>query len=88
MKIKSGLVFNKSSGNLVGFMDLGDVNDDIEKLEMSMKELNDQKKLAPELASHMLVVMVRAILIYLPSSTVPFSQPYGESTVSTSLECH
>ena len=44
MKIKSGLVFNKSSGNLVGFMNLGDVNDDIEKSEMSMKELNDQKK--------------------------------------------
>ena len=40
-------------------MNLGDVNDDIEKLEMSVKELNDQKKQAPELASHMLVVMVR-----------------------------
>ena len=39
------MAINKSSGNLVGFMNLGDVNDDIEKLEMSMKELNDQKKI-------------------------------------------
>ncbi len=32
MKIKSGLVFNKSNGTLVGFVDLGGVNRDIEML--------------------------------------------------------
>ncbi len=32
MKIKSGLVFSRRSGNLVGFIDLGSVNRDIERL--------------------------------------------------------
>ena len=91
MKIKSGLVFNKSSGNLVGFMNLGDVNDNIEKLEMSIKEMNDQKKQAPELSITYACCdgsCYPKTIIYLPNSTIPFSQPYRESTVSTSLECH
>ena len=32
MKIKSGLVFSKRTGSLVGFLDLGSANRDIEQL--------------------------------------------------------
>ena len=32
MKIKSGLVFNRSTGRLVGFTDLGDVNNELDVL--------------------------------------------------------
>ena len=33
MKIKKGLVFNKHTGTLVGFVDLGSVNQDIDKVK-------------------------------------------------------
>ena len=47
-KIKSGLVFNKHSGRLTGFVDLGDVNRDMEQLlgleqDDSSSRLADQK---------------------------------------------
>ena len=32
MKIKSGLIFNKNTGELVGFTNLGQVNQDISKI--------------------------------------------------------
>ena len=32
MKIKSGLVFSRSTGRLVGFTDLGDVNNELDVL--------------------------------------------------------
>ena len=32
MKIKSGLVFSRSTGKLVGFTDLGDVNNELDVL--------------------------------------------------------
>ena len=35
MKIKSGLVFNKSSGRLVGFIELPEVNEELKQLEAS-----------------------------------------------------
>jgi hypothetical protein len=38
MKIRSGLVFNKHSGTLVGFVDLGNVNHDIEMLVSGRNE--------------------------------------------------
>ena len=64
MKIKSGLVFSRRSGDLVGFVNLGSVNRDIEHL------LSDGTE-TEQLASHMLVFMARAI--FKPSLVVPIA---------------
>ena len=69
MKIKSGLVYNRSSGRLVGFIELPEVSDELRKLEADI--YNDQMD-TPKLASHMLVIMVRAIFKH--SFTFPIAQ--------------
>ena len=56
MKIREGLVFNKS-GEIVGFVKTGDVNDQLRKLE----EESDKE----QLADHMLALMVRGIFLKL-----------------------
>lgn len=56
MKIKSGLVFNKHSGTLVGFVDLGSVNRDIEQVMGG----DTQDSLSWNLASQVFVIMARA----------------------------
>jgi len=64
MKIKSGLVFSKRSGGLVGFVDLGSVNRDIESLAA-----DDTDPSVVPLADQMLVFMARAV--FKPSLSVP-----------------
>ena len=66
MKIKSGLVFSKRSGSLVGFIDLGSVNRDMERLttdDMTANSSNGQ------LAKQIFVFMARAV--FHPSLAVP-----------------
>ena len=59
MKIKSGLVFSKSSGKLIGFCDLSNVNTEIDDLSYCLSgECTNQPA---KLASHMLVFMVRPV---------------------------
>lgn len=58
MKIKSGLAFSKSSGKLIGFCDLSNINTEIESLSACLSGESDQP---PKLASHMLVFMVRPV---------------------------
>ena len=45
MKIKSGLVFNKHSGTLVGFVDLGGVNRDIDHIVNGNSKPEDSSKI-------------------------------------------
>ena len=71
MKIKSSLVFNKSTNGLIGFVNLGDVNKDLETLKISLSEDATTPK-QPELADSMLVMMVRTI--FKPSFTFPVAQ--------------
>ncbi len=33
MKLKEGIVYNKTSGSVIGFTSIGDINDDLLKLE-------------------------------------------------------
>ena len=70
MKIKSGLVFSKSSGRLVGFIELSNVSSDLKKLESIMFCKNQEN--IPALADHMLVLIARAI--FKPSFTFPVAQ--------------
>uniref|UniRef100_A0A1X7UZR9 Uncharacterized protein n=1 Tax=Amphimedon queenslandica TaxID=400682 RepID=A0A1X7UZR9_AMPQE len=51
MKIKEGLVYNKFTGEIVGFTQLGDVNDDLRRLE----EGTDHP---PSVATYTLALMV------------------------------
>ena len=69
MKIHSGLVFNKNSGQLVGFTDLGEVNEDLDNLAAT---LMCESPVVPKLAEQMLVFMVRPLLK--PSYTFPVAQ--------------
>ena len=64
MKIKSGLVFSRRSGDLVRFVDLGSVNKDLERLAA-----DDKNPAEEQLADQMLVFMARAV--FKPSLAVP-----------------
>ena len=53
MKIKEGLVYNKFSGKIIGFTQLGDVNDSLLRLE--------QEGECPSVSKYCLALMVRGI---------------------------
>ena len=71
VKVKSGLVFTQSTGQSVGFVDLGKVNEELDRLAVSFNE-GEQQSSEPHLAKQMLVLMVRTI--FKPSFTFPVSQ--------------
>lgn len=77
MKI-GGLVFNKHSGSLVGFVDLGSVNEDIEVV------LGDAKKKEKKLADHAFVFMARAV--FKPTLSFPIAHYFSQS-LSGKLHC-
>ena len=64
MKIKSGLVFNKNEGRLVGFTDLGRGNSDVEELLSNESESAEEQ----QLADSVFVFMIRTI--FKPSLSV------------------
>ena len=66
MKVKSGLVFSKSSGELIGFSNLSRVNQDIEDL-LSANQTKPPHR--PSLAKKMLVFMLRPV--FKPSLSFP-----------------
>ena len=70
MKIKSGLVFDKHHGTLTGFVDLGNVVDDIEHV------LSDELS-KRELADHAFVFMARAI--FKPTLSIPVAHYFSSS---------
>ena len=57
MKVKEGLVFNKHTDEIVGFTSLGDINDDLIRLE--------QEDGQPEVAKQLLTLIVRGIMFKL-----------------------
>ena len=62
MKVKENLVYNKHTGEVVGFINLGGINNDL--LRMEDVCLQDQD-CQPTVASHLLVLLVRGIFIKL-----------------------
>ena len=54
VKIKSGLVYCTETGKLIGFCDLGTVNNEL-------YAYNAKEKRVPELATHILAIMIRGI---------------------------
>ena len=61
MKIKENLIYDKFSGEIVGFTQLGEINNELLKLERDCKSDMDH----PPLAKHLLVLMVRGIFFKL-----------------------
>ena len=57
MKVKEGLVYNKYSGEIIGFTNLGDINDQLLQIEQGGEQ--------PTVAKHVLVLMVRGIMFKL-----------------------
>ena len=58
MYVKEGLVFEKSSGAIIGYSDLGDVNNILHDAKRQFKNPNDHRR---PLAKVMLVFMVRGL---------------------------
>lgn len=67
MHVKEGLVFDKHSGDLIGFTDLGDINNHVAKLQ---RAASTSQKIEP-LAKSLLVLMVRGLF---SGFTFPYAQ--------------
>ena len=76
MKAKEELVYNKHLGKIIGFTSLGDINDELLRIE------NEDR---PKVAKHVLVLMVRGILFKMNFPYAHFGTRYF---VSHSLESH
>ena len=61
MKIKSGLVFCKATGKLVGFTELGDTNEAVAKFGKSFLEKQNMKPEDRSIAKYVVVFMVRGL---------------------------
>ena len=58
MKIKEGLVYDKHSAHIIGFVNIGDVGNQLSQLEERCRIMNTVQH--PQIATHMPVLMVRA----------------------------
>ena len=64
MRIKSGLVYDHATGNIVGFTDMGDINNKIEQFVDSCKRSEEgDGEPEVEVATHVLAFMVRGIFV-------------------------
>ena len=89
MYVKEGLVFNKSSGALIGFIELGDIDDHLRKYESVIQELGDEQK-PKELAKTMVVIMVRGALtnVVFPYAVFAGKIAEGPQLISAVLGSH
>ena len=88
MKIKSGLVFNKNTGALSGFVDLGASNND---MEQAVSGCGDQDTSSVgQLAEQVFVFLARAV--FKPSLSVPIAHYFSASltgiTYNYSARCN
>ena len=75
MKLKSGLVYNKHTGALSGFVDLGSSNRD---MELAVSGCGDQdESSAGQLAEQVFVFLARAV--FKPSLSVPIAHYFSAS---------
>lgn len=78
MKIRKDLVFNKHTSELVGFIDLGNVNNVLTELE---QQCTNPDSLENVVATHMLTFMVRGIFSGLEFLYAQFSTNGGTADV-------
>ena len=61
MYIKESIVYNKNTGEMIGFVDLGEINNHLMAFEHSLEEADDIS-LSQNVAKTMLVIMVKGLL--------------------------
>ena len=61
MKIKSNFVYRRTSAKMVGFTEMGNINDEFKTFQEKLEREQSAEKLDRELASHVTMYMVRAI---------------------------
>uniref|UniRef100_A0A1X7TLU3 Transposable element P transposase n=1 Tax=Amphimedon queenslandica TaxID=400682 RepID=A0A1X7TLU3_AMPQE len=85
MHIKEGFMYNKHNGELVGFCDLGEISNHLISLE---KEYQTHKTAKKQLASTMMVLMVRSIFtsFIFPYASFPASNLTGKELVPIFFE--
>lgn len=83
MKIQEDLVFYRTGQQLHGFVNLGDVNEDLES------EVDQHSLPCKNIATHMLTLMVRGIFfkLELPYENFP-TQGKSHSKIINSNKCH
>lgn len=59
MKVQEDLVFDKHGRNLLGFVNLGAINEQLQDLEREVQMAQPHQSLA----THMLTIMVRGIFV-------------------------
>ena len=86
MYIKEDLVYSKSTGELVGFRDIGDINQHLLKLE---HEVYGSQNNEETLATTMMVFMVRGLFtgFTFPYATFPATNLTGDQLIPLYLEC-
>ena len=75
MKLKSGLVFNKNTGALSGFVDLGNSNRDMEQAVSGGGNLDESP--VSQLAEQVFVFLARAV--FKPSLSIPIAHYFSAS---------
>lgn len=79
MHIREGLVFKRNSSKLVGFCDMGNINNHLLELESQYQSDTNTRKLATTI----LVIMVRGLFTYLnfPYASFPTRSLKGDQLV-------
>ena len=82
VKIKGDLVFSKSTGQIIGFVDIGDFNNKLSDFEKKCEGKGED----PEVATHVLVLMVRGLFSKLAFPFAHFAcQGFRTDLLLTSL---
>ena len=88
VRVKEGLVYDKHSLQVIGFVHLGDINDQLLKFERAQTR-DSQEAVTPPIAKHMLVFMVRGIFSKLefPYVQFPCASTAGDVIFPLVREC-
>jgi hypothetical protein len=70
-RIKDSLVYDMHNSRIIGFVDVGAVNNDLLSFEQSVNNSSENEILSSTVAKYMLVIMVRGIFI-------PLKYPYAQ----------
>ena len=76
IKVQQNLVYNKHTGKIVGFVDLGQINNDL--IEVELKKESESAR--PPVADSVLAIMIRGIFVHLnfPYAYFPSKKLNGE----------
>ena len=88
VRVKEGLVYDKHSLQVIGFVNLGDINNQLLKFERA-QTCDSQEVMTPSIAKYMFVFMVRGIFTSLefPYVQFPCSSTSGDVVFPLVWEC-